>query len=166
MQDIYLKIGEVADILGVEAYTLRYLESTLKLKIKRDERGERLYTESDLDTLRLILQLKNEKGLNTTAIKLALENLNEGESTENNTPQVYTHGDFLEIINVSRNIMRQNDEIIEQNKKMQEQIQNLEQNQAQQERIRNKKLDDLLALLHEASEDKKPNWLSKLIRNK
>lgn len=169
MQEIYLKIGEAAEILGIEAYTLRYLESTLKLKIKRDERGERLYTESDLDTLRLILQLKNEKGLNTTAIKLALENLQDGNAAENASPQVYTHSDFLEIINVARSIMQQNDEIIAQNKIMQERLQNLEKSQAQQEQIRNKKMDELMTLLHEVKEDneeKKAGWLSKLIRNK
>lgn len=166
MQEIYLKIGEVAEILGIEAYTLRYLESTLKLKIKRDERGERLYSEADLDTLRLILQLKNEKGLNTTAIKLALENLHEGETAETHVPQVYTHSDFLEVITVARNIMRQNEEIIEQNKKMQERLQNLEKNQTKQEQDRNKKLDELMMLLREENEEKKAGWLSKLIRNK
>lgn len=166
MQEIYLKIGEAAEILGLEPYTLRYLESTLKLKIKRDERGERLYSESDLDTLRLILQLKNEKGLNSTAIKLALENMNEVSSTSNPAPQIYTHGDFLEIVNVARNIMKQNEEIIEQNKKMQERLQDLERNQAKQERIRNDKLDELLALLKYDSDEKKAGWLSKLIRNK
>lgn len=167
MQEIYLKIGEVAEILGIEPYTLRYLESTLKLKIKRDERGERLYSESDLDTLRLVLQLKNEKGLNTTAIKLALENLQESDTNDkNNAPQIYTHYDFLEIVNVAKNIMQQNEEIIEQNKKMQERLQALEKNQAQQERIRNEKMDALLSLLRDDNEEKKASWLSKLIRNK
>lgn len=166
MQEIYLKIGEVAEILGLEPYTLRYLESTLKLKIKRDERGERLYSESDLDTLRLILKLKNEKGLNSTAIKLALENMNEVNSDSNPAPQVYTHGDFLEIANIARTIMRQNEEIIEQNQKMQERLKDLEQNQVQQERIRNDKMDELLALLRYDSEDKKAGWLSKFLRNK
>ena len=33
-------------------------------------------TDSDIDTLRLVLKLK-EKGLNTTAIRLALENVEE-----------------------------------------------------------------------------------------
>jgi len=167
MQEIYLKIGEVAEILGIEPYTLRYLESTLKLKIKRDERGERLYSESDLDTLRLVLQLKNEKGLNTTAIKLALQNLQESDTDDNkNSPQIYTHYDFLEIANVAKNIMKQNEEIIEQNKKMQERLQTMEKNQIQQERIRNEKMDALLSLLRDDNEEKKASWLSKLIRNK
>jgi DNA-binding transcriptional MerR regulator len=129
MKEIYYKIGEVSEILKIEPYTLRYLESSLKLKIKRDERGERLYTDADLDTLRLIMQLKNEKGLNTTAIKLALENLNEANNNENTIPQVYNSADFVEIVNVARNIMQQNDEILEQNKIMQQKLQLLEETQ-------------------------------------
>jgi DNA-binding transcriptional MerR regulator len=70
MKEIFYKIGEVSEMLKIEQHTLRYLESTLRLKIKRDERGDRLYSEKDVDTLRLVLQLK-EKGLNTTAIKMA-----------------------------------------------------------------------------------------------
>lgn len=166
MEDIYYKIGEVSEILGLEPYTLRYLESTLKLKIKRDDRGERLYSESDLDTLRLILQLKNEKGLNSTAIKLALENMNESNPPSNPTPQVYTHGDFLEIVNVAKTIMRQNDEIIEQNKKMQERLHELERSQVKQELNLDKKMSEILTLLRFDTEEKKAGWLSKLIRNK
>lgn len=165
MHEIYLKIGEVAEILGIEPYTLRYLESTLKLKIKRDDRGERIYTESDLDTLRLILQLKNEKGLNTTAIKMALENLQESDTNSSpHVPQVYTHYDFLEIVNVTKSIMQQNDEILAQNKKMQDRLEKMEENQTRQERIQNEKMDALINLLRDESEEKKSGWLSKLIR--
>ncbi len=166
MQEIYYKIGEVSEILNLEPYTLRYLESTLKLKIKRDERGERLYSESDLDTLRLILQLKNEKGLNTTAIKLALENMNEKNDTVSTSPQVYTHGDFIEIIAVARNIMQQNDEILAQNKLMQERLVALEKNQARLENKRDEQMDELIAVLRSEPEERKATWLSKLMRNK
>ena len=166
MQEIYYKIGEVAEILKLEPYTLRYLESSLKLKIKRDEHGERLYSEADLDTLRLILQLKKEKGLNTTAIKLALENLNEANDKSTNTPQVYNHADFLEIVTVARNIMQQNDEILSQNKMMQQRLQALEEGQSRIEVERTAQWDELIGMLRAEPEEKKANWLSKLIRNK
>ncbi len=52
----------MAEILSIEQHTLRYLENSLKLRIKRNERGDRLYTESDIDTLKLVMMLK-EKGL-------------------------------------------------------------------------------------------------------
>ena len=38
MKEIFYKIGEVSEMLKIEQHTLRYLESTLRLKIKRDER--------------------------------------------------------------------------------------------------------------------------------
>ncbi|CFX68497.1 MerR-type HTH domain [Syntrophomonas zehnderi OL-4] len=164
MHDIYYKIGEVSDMLGIEPYTLRYLESTLKLKIRRDERGERLYSDADLDTLRLILQLKNEKGLNTTAIKLALENLNENSDSPNASPQVYNHVDFVEIFTVARTIMQQNDEILVQNKQMQERLQELEKKMSAAEQKREEKITELIALIKYDSEDKKPGWLAKLMR--
>jgi len=166
MKEIYYKIGEVSEMLNLEPYTLRYLESSLKLKIKRDERGERLYTDSDLDTLRLILQLKNEKGLNTTAIKLALENLNEANNNENNTPQVYNAADFVEIVNVARNIMQQNDEILAQNKVMQQKLQALEDAQQKMDNENSARWDELLGVLRAETAEKKSNWLAKLMRNK
>ena len=76
MKEPIYKIGEVSEMLAIEQHTLRYLENSLKIRIRRDERGDRLYTDSDIDTLRLVLKLK-EKGLNTTAIRLALENTEE-----------------------------------------------------------------------------------------
>lgn len=166
MKEIYYKIGEVSEILKIEPYTLRYLESSLKLKIKRDERGERLYTEADLDTLRLIMQLKNEKGLNTTAIKLALENLNEANNHDNNIPQVYTAADFVEIANTARNIMQQNDEILAQNKLMQKKLQALEEAQNKMNNENNAKWDELLGVVRAEMAEKKAGWLTKFIRNK
>lgn len=166
MREIYYKIGEVAEMLNIEPYTLRYLENSLKLKIKRDEHGERLYTEANLDTLRLILQLKKEKGLNTTAIKLALENLNEANDSGSNTPQVYNSADFVEIVNVARNIMQQNDEILAQNKIMQKQLQSLEEAQLKFGKNNSARWEELIGVLNSEPEEKKTSWLSKLIRNK
>ncbi|HWQ75077.1 MAG TPA: MerR family transcriptional regulator [Syntrophomonas sp.] len=166
MKEIYYKIGEVSEMLNLEPYTLRYLESSLKLKIKRDERGERLYTDTDLDTLRLILQLKNEKGLNTTAIKMALENLNENAGNENQVPQVYTAADLVEVISVARNIMQQNDEILEQNRMMQEKLQVLEEAQQKMHRENSSRWEELLDVLRTETADKKSGWLNKLLRSK
>ncbi len=166
MKEIYYKIGEVSEMLQIEPYTLRYLESSLKLKIKRDERGERLYTDADLDTLRLILQLKNEKGLNSTAIKLALENLNEANHNESTSPQVYNAADLVEMVTVARNIMQQNDEILEQNKIMQQKLQLLEEIQNKMHLENTARWDELLGELRAETADKKSGWLAKLMRNK
>jgi DNA-binding transcriptional MerR regulator len=101
----FYKIGEVAEMLGIEQHTLRYLENSLKIKIKRDERGDRMYSEADLDTLRLVLKLK-EKGLNTTAIKLALETAQDSEnSQELALVSVQAENQLKEMVSIARRII-------------------------------------------------------------
>ena len=148
MENIYYKIGEVAEMLGIEQYTLRYLEHTLKLIIKRDERGDRLYSEADLDTLRLILKLKNEKGLNTTAIKMALNNMEETQETAlqpkingfNNTTT------FTELNTSLNKIVEQNDKLIAQNKTLSDKIEQLEKKIEKRDGAREEKIDEMIKI--------------------
>jgi DNA-binding transcriptional MerR regulator len=128
MKEIFYKIGEVSEMLKIEQHTLRYLESTLRLKIKRDERGDRLYSEKDVDTLRLVLQLK-EKGLNTTAIKMALENSEAaGSSAESTLPSTRAPSqlELAEVLNIASKIIEQNQALLEQNRKMEERMERIE----------------------------------------
>lgn len=162
MNRIYYKIGEVAEMLGIEQYTLRYLEHTLKLKIKRDERSDRLYSEADIETLRLVLKLKNEKGLNTTAIRMALSNLEESKET---ALQPQTGGISTDIIEMStsiRRIIEQNDELISQNKILNQKIEQLEYKINQRDASREEKIDELIKLWRKDQDDKNKSWLSKL----
>ena len=108
MKEIFYKIGEVSEMLGIEQHTLRYLENTLKLRIKRDERGDRLYTEKDIETLRLVMQLK-EKGLNTTAIRMALDNVEEVGTAEETAlqPKARASMELKEIMSITIKIMEQ-----------------------------------------------------------
>jgi len=163
MKETYYKIGDVAELLNVEQYTLRYLENSLKLKIKRDERGDRLYTESDLDTLRLILRLKNEKGLNTTAIKMALENMEE----EKETAVAVRHGnnnDFVELALTAKKIVEQNDSLLQQNKRLLQRIDELEAKMARRDEAREEKIDELIRLWRNEQEERNKSWLSWLKR--
>ncbi len=166
MKEIYYKIGDVADMLGIEQYTLRYLENSLKLKIKRDERGDRLYTETDLETLRLILKLKNEKGLNTTAIKMALENME--EARESSLPIRNEPGrlEIMELSSAVRQIIEQNAILIKQNSMLQEQIKELETKIARRDQQREEKIDELIRLWRNEQEDRSKSWLAKLKRGK
>ena len=106
MKEIFYKIGEVSEMLKIEQHTLRYLESTLRLKIKRDERGDRLYSEKDVDTLRLVLQLK-EKGLNTTAIKMARRIEAAGSSAESTLPSTRAPSqlELAEVLNIASKLL-------------------------------------------------------------
>jgi DNA-binding transcriptional MerR regulator len=69
-------IGEVCDVLKCEQHTLRYIEKTLDMKIERDEFMNRLYSQENLDTLRMVFDLKDQ-GLNYGAIKKVLEQQSE-----------------------------------------------------------------------------------------
>ncbi len=160
MKDIFYKIGEVAEILGIEQHTLRYLEHTLRLKIKRDERSERLYSEADLDTLRLIIKLKNEKGLNTTAIRMALGNMEESQETA-----VAAQNSTASLSDLSANMLKiieQNDEMLAQNKNLEKRILELEQKIAKRDERREEKIDELIKIWRKEQDDRGKSWLSKL----
>lgn len=163
MSERFYKIGEVSELLGIEQHTLRYLENTLKMRIQRDERGDRLYTEADVDTLRLVLQLK-EKGLNTTAIRLALDNSE--ESQEPVKPGSVHKGplvnfEFVEAVSLVRQIAGQTDEILRQSQLMEERLRRLEEKLDRYSRERDRAVDELVQILKE-EEGKNKSWLSRL----
>jgi DNA-binding transcriptional MerR regulator len=160
LEERFYKIGEVAEMLEIEQHTLRYLENSLKLKIKRSERGDRLYTDSDLDTLRLILQLKN-KGLNTTAIKLALENTEESEETGLAPQGTTVPQELVEMVTLARQIVEQNAELMQQNRRLEQRMEKLEQKITQRNIEREKKIDEFLTLW-KADQEGKKSWLSRL----
>ncbi|HWP97115.1 MAG TPA: MerR family transcriptional regulator [Syntrophomonadaceae bacterium] len=160
MADQFYKISEVADLLGIEQHTLRYLENALKLKIQRNERSDRLYSESDLDTLRLILALK-AKGLNTTAIKLALENSEEQMETGlQASPRGGTGKEAVEILSLSHRILEQNEELLKYNRNLQERVERLEKKIDQRNQDREKKIDEFLQLWKAEQQGKGKTWLS------
>jgi DNA-binding transcriptional MerR regulator len=161
MNKIFYKIGEVAELLGIEQYTLRYLEHSLRLKIQRDERGDRLYSESDLDTLKLILKLKNEKGLNTTAIKLALENMDSSPESELPATTSPNNVNISEVVSVAKRIVEQNDELLMQNARLEKRIQDLENKIDKKEQERQNKIDEFISLWR-AEQERNKSWLSKL----
>lgn len=67
-----LSIGEVCKILGCEQHNLRYIEKALELNIERENNIERSYSVKDVETLKMVFDLK-EQGLNYKAIKRVLE---------------------------------------------------------------------------------------------
>ena len=60
---LYFKIGEVADIVGVEAYVLRFWESEFPaLSPKKTDSGHRVYRKKDVETVVRIKELLYERG--------------------------------------------------------------------------------------------------------
>lgn len=68
------KIGEAAKLLNLKTHVLRFWESEFShLKPKRTEKGQRYYTDNDLDQLREVQNLLHVKGLTIDGAKKELE---------------------------------------------------------------------------------------------
>lgn len=64
----FYRIGEVAQILNIPTSTLRFWESQFTIiKPRRNERGTRFYTPSDVEKIRMVYYLVKEKGLKLDA---------------------------------------------------------------------------------------------------
>jgi MerR family transcriptional regulator/heat shock protein HspR len=65
-------ISVAADIVGMHPQTLRIYESKGLIRPKRTAGNTRLYSEADLERLRLIQRLTNELGLNLAGVEHVL----------------------------------------------------------------------------------------------
>ena len=65
-------ISVAADLVGMHPQTLRVYEQKGLVRPKRTAGNTRLYSERDLDRLRLIQQLTTELGLNLAGVELVL----------------------------------------------------------------------------------------------
>lgn len=81
---LYFKIGEVSEITGLEAYVLRFWETEFKkIRPKRTESGQRLYSKKDVE---LILTIKNLLHKDKFTIQGAKQYLNSGNEKKNLSP--------------------------------------------------------------------------------
>src|SRR5215470_11772496 len=71
---LYFKIGEVAELLGVEPYVLRYWETEFTvLSPKKSGTGHRLYRRKDVELLLRIKHLLYEKKFTIEGARLSLQ---------------------------------------------------------------------------------------------
>jgi len=67
---LYYSIGEVADLFDVNASLIRYWEKEFDiLKPLKNKKGNRLFTQKDLDNLRIIYHLVKERGFTLQGAK-------------------------------------------------------------------------------------------------
>ena len=66
-------ISVAADLVGMHPQTLRIYESKGLIRPKRTGGNTRLYSEADLDRLRLIQRLTTELGLNLAGVEQVLQ---------------------------------------------------------------------------------------------
>ena len=65
-------ISVAADLVGMHPQTLRIYESKGLIRPKRTAGNTRLYSEADIERLRLIQQLTNDLGLNLAGVEQVL----------------------------------------------------------------------------------------------
>ena|SRR5579859_1957676 len=73
MQKRQFRIGELAQILGVERFVVRFWEKEFGLKPTRSDGGQRFYEEKDLETLQWIKDLLYVKGFTIAGAKKLLK---------------------------------------------------------------------------------------------
>lgn len=83
VEKLYYSIGEVADMFGVKTSLIRYWEKEFDvIKPQKNKKGNRFFTQKDIDNFHIIYHLVKEKGM---TLKGAQKKLKENrEDTLNN----------------------------------------------------------------------------------
>lgn len=85
---LYFRIGEVANLVGVEPHVLRYWEHEFRsIRPTKSQRGQRVYSRRDVEHLRRIRSLLYEQGFTIAGAKKALRSRGV-EPREDNDPTV------------------------------------------------------------------------------
>jgi DNA-binding transcriptional MerR regulator len=85
----YLRIGEVARLLGTQTHVLRYWEECFpQLKPVRAASGQRLFRKPDLETLLLIQSLLQEEGYTIAGARKRLEELAQAPPAKQAAPEL------------------------------------------------------------------------------
>ncbi|MCF8276512.1 MAG: MerR family transcriptional regulator [Flavobacteriales bacterium] len=80
---LYYSIGEVAKMFDVNASLVRFWEKEFDiLKPKKNAKGNRLFTQKDVDNLKIIFHLVKERGFTLDGAKKKLRE-NKSDSTPN-----------------------------------------------------------------------------------
>ena len=79
MEKLYYSIGEVARMFDVNSSLIRFWEKEFDiLAPQKNARGKRLYTEKDIEKLKLVYHLVKEKGYTLQGAKEFIKNKREG----------------------------------------------------------------------------------------
>ena len=84
---LYFRIGEVAQLVGVDSHVLRYWESEFKMKPHRSSSGQRLYRKQDLARFYRIKGLLHGEGYTIAGARRVL-NDNQGAPVPADSEQI------------------------------------------------------------------------------
>ena len=86
---LFFRIGEVSEIVGVEAYVLRYWESEFPgLSPKKSSSGQRMFRRKDVEMLLRIKQLLYDKKFTIEGARKALQKASAAPIVENPLPGI------------------------------------------------------------------------------
>lgn len=90
-EKMYLRIGEVAELLGIDAHVLRYWEKEFHINPHRSNAGQRLYRKHEVSLLKRIKTLVYEEGYTLVgAQKVMAGHVPLGESTQIKLNEIHT----------------------------------------------------------------------------
>ena len=90
---LFFKIGEVADLVGIEQHVLRYWEEEIEsLKPKNNKSGQRLYQKKDLE---LIFEIKQLLYAEKFTLAGARKKLKQNKKKEVQLDIAFDRGDFI-----------------------------------------------------------------------
>lgn len=79
IEKLYYTIGEVADMFEVSTSLIRYWENEFDiLKPRKNKKGNRLFTPTDIENLKVIYHLVKERGFTLDGAKKKLKQNKEG----------------------------------------------------------------------------------------
>ncbi len=81
IEKLYYSIGEVAEELGISTSNVRFWANKLSdiVKPHKNKKGNRLFTKSDVENLRLIYFLVKEKGMTLEGARMKIKENKTGE---------------------------------------------------------------------------------------
>ena len=89
VQKMFYTIGEVAKMFDVNTSLIRYWEKEFDIiKPKKNKKGNRLFTPTDLENLQIIFHLVKERGFTLEGAK---KKLKENKSDVINEQEIITH---------------------------------------------------------------------------
>ena len=87
IEKLYYSIGEVADMFDVNASLIRFWEKEFDIiKPRKNTKGNRFFTQKDIDNIKIIYSLVKERGLTLKGVKKKLKE--NKEETINNVEVV------------------------------------------------------------------------------
>ena len=75
---LYFRIGEVAELVGVEPHVLRYWETEFRMRPHRSSSGQRLYRKKDIERFLRIRKLLHAEGFTIAGARKVLHQGEDG----------------------------------------------------------------------------------------